>query len=138
MNETMTVVRNAMRGAAAVALAALVLATASFAKDKAENQEPQAWGMQSGNSGCVIFKESEQINSVMAPGGGAFTTQTVKTLEVIDAIHATLPHKKYTETKKELDALQQLSMENHLKYVKIPKKYAPEDLAKAKGICGVQ
>jgi hypothetical protein len=127
-----------MRGAAAVGLAALMLAPASFAKDKSENQEPVAWGMNSGNSGCVIFKESEQVDSVMAQGGGGFTTRTVKVLEVLDAIHATLPQKKYSETKDGLDTLQQLSVENHWKYVKIPKKYSPEELEKAKTMCGVQ
>jgi hypothetical protein len=28
-------------------------------------------------------------------------------------------------------------MENHVKYVKIPKKYSPEQLEKAKVLCGV-
>jgi hypothetical protein len=28
-------------------------------------------------------------------------------------------------------------MQNHLKYVKIPKKYTPEQLEKAKTLCGV-
>ncbi|MGB6868703.1 MAG: hypothetical protein WBD32_15355 [Acidobacteriaceae bacterium] len=133
----MKVVTKAIRGAAAVALAALVLAPASFAKDKTE-QEPQAWGMQSGNSGCVIFKESEETTSEMAPGGGGFTTHTVKVLEVVDAIHATLPHKKYSETQDDLGTLQNLSMQNHVKYVKIPKKYLPDQLDKAKTMCGVQ
>jgi len=134
----MKVVRSAVLGAATVALAALMLAPSGMAKDKTENQEPMAWGMQSGNSGCVIFKESEEMTSQMSPGGGGFTTQTSKVLEVVDAIHATLPHKKYSETKEDLDTLQNLSMQNHLKYVKIPKKYTPEQLDKAKAMCGVQ
>ncbi len=134
----MKVVTNGMRGAAAIALAALMLAPACFADDKPDNKGPVAWGMDSGNSGCVIFKESDRIDSVMAPGGGGFTTQTVKVLEVLDSIHATLPKKKYSETKEDLDTLQQLSVENHWKYVKIPKKSSPDDLAKAKTMCGVQ
>jgi hypothetical protein len=134
----MKVVTNALRGAAVVALSALMLAPASFASDKPDNKEPTAWGMDSGNSGCVIFKESDRIDSVMAPGGGGFTTQTVKVLDVLDSIHAKLPKKKYSETKDDLDTLQQLSVQNHWKYVKIPKKYVTEDLAKAKTMCGVQ
>lgn len=134
----MNVVRNALLGAAVVGLAALMLAPSGMAKDKTENQEPVAWGMQSGNSGCVIFKESEEMTSAMSPGGGGFTTQTSKVLEVVDAIHATLPHKKYGETKEDLDTLQNLSMANQIKYVKIPKKYTPDQLNKAKSMCGVQ
>lgn len=121
-----------------VAVAALMLAPAGLAKDKDENAGPFVWGMQSGNSGCVIFKESQRIDSVMSPGGGGFTTQTVKTLEVIDAIHATLPEKKYSETQEDLAKLQDLSIQNHWKYIKIPKKYSPADLDKAKSMCGVQ
>ena len=134
--------KKVVRGSVVMVLAVAAAAATSFAKDKADNKtdnkEPVAWGMDSGNSGCVIFKETQQIDSVMAPAGGAFTTKTVKMLEVLDAIHATLPHKKYSETKQDLDTLQQLSVQNHWKYVKIPKKYTPEQLAKAKTICAVQ
>ncbi|MGA7523293.1 MAG: hypothetical protein WBW84_12625 [Acidobacteriaceae bacterium] len=110
----------------------------SFAKDKTENQSPVAWGNLSGNSGCVIFKESQETDSKMMPGGGGFTTETVKTLEVVDAIHAILPRKKYKETKEDLGTLLNLSVANHWKYVKIPKKYSPEELEKAKVMCGVR
>jgi hypothetical protein len=134
----MKVVTNAFRGAAVVALAGLMLAPGVFADDQPDSKGPVAWGMDSGNSGCVIFKETTRIDSVMAPGGGGFTTQTVKMLEVLDSIHATLPKKKYTETKEDLDTLQQLSVANHWKYVKVPKKASPDDLAKAKTMCGVQ
>ena len=119
-------------------MAALILAPSGLAKDKDEATGPVTWGMNSGNSGCVIFKESTRLDSVMAPGGGGFTTQTVKTLEVIDAIHAVLPQKKYSETQEDLNTLQNLSVQNHWKYVKIPKKYTPADLEKAKAMCGVQ
>lgn len=129
---------NAMRGAAAIALAAVMLAPASFAKDKKDKKEdkpPMAWGMNSGNAGCVIFGESEQTTSEMN-GPNGFTTHTVKVLEVVDAINAKLPKKKYEETKANLDKLESLSMQNHLKYVNIPKKHKPEELEQAKAMCG--
>ena len=122
---------------AGLVMAMAVAAAGGFAKDKTANQEPVAWGMQSGNDGCVIFKESEETVNEMAAGGGGFTTQSVKQLEVLEAIKATLPKKKYSETKDDVDALNQLGMEKHLKFVKIPKKYTPEQLEKAKGMCGV-
>jgi len=130
--------KSVMRAAVVMGLVAAAAGAASFAKDKTANQEPVAWGMQSGNDGCVIFKESDETTSEMAQGGGGFTTHTVKQLEVLQEIKATVPKKKYAETKEELDALSQLGMENHLKFVKIPKKYTPEQLDKAKGMCGVQ
>ena len=126
------------RGITVMVLVGAAAGAVSFAKDKdkQENKEPVAWGMHSGNSGCVIFKESKQTTSEMAPGGGGFTTHTVNVLEVVDAIKAKLPRKKYSETQDDLDTLQKLSMQNQLKYVKIPKKYSPEELDKAKAMCG--
>jgi hypothetical protein len=125
-----------VRTATVMALAAIATGTLSFAKDKPADQDPVAWGMQSGNDGCVIFRESEEMMSTNQ--GGTYQSYTVKQLEVIDAIQATLPKKKYSETKEELDALSQIAMENRLKLVKIPKKYTPEQLSRAKTLCGVQ
>lgn len=121
-------------GVVLTALAAM--GATGFAKDKAADQEPFAWGMQSGNTGCVIFRESEEMATENE--GGTYKSYTVKQLEVVEAMKATLPQKKYTETKENLDALQALAMENHVKYVKIPKKYSPEQMEKAKTLCGVQ
>ena len=125
-----------VRTATVMALAAIATGTLSFAKDKPADQDPVAWGMQSGNDGCVIFRESEQMTSTNQ--GGTYQSYTVKQLEVVDTIKATLPKKKYSETKEELAALKQVGMENHLKFVKLPKKYTPEQLEKAKTMCGVQ
>jgi hypothetical protein len=132
------VLKSVIHVAVVISLVAAAAGAASFAKDKTADQEPVTWGMQSGNDGCVIFKESEETTSEMAPGGGGFTTHTVKQLEVLDAIKATLPKKKYSETKEDLDALANVGMQNHVKFVKIPKKYTPEQLEKAKTMCGVQ
>lgn len=129
---------NAVRMTVAMAALAAMASAVSFAKDKTANQDPVAFGMQSGNDGCVIFKESEEMTSEMAPGGGGYTTQNIKQLEVVDSIKATLPKKKFSETGADLDTLNQLGMQNHLKFVKIPKKYTPEQLEKAKTMCGVQ
>jgi hypothetical protein len=126
----------AVRTATVLALAAIATGTLSFAKDKTASQDPIAWGMQSGNDGCVIFRESEETVSMNQGSGNQ--NYTVKQLEVVDDIKATLPKKKYSETKEELDALAQIGMENHLKFVKIPKKYTPDQLEKAKTMCGVQ
>jgi hypothetical protein len=129
------ILRSVIRMAMVAGLVVGASGAVSFAKDKTANQEPVAWGMQSGNDGCVIFKESEETTSEMAAGGG-FTTHTVKQLEVLEAIKATPPKKKYKETSAELDELSQFGMQNHVKFVRIPKKYTPEQLEKAKGMCG--
>jgi len=126
-------------GAAAMAGALMMLAAApaGFAKDKTANQEPFAWGMQSGNDGCVIFRETQTMTT--EPNGpNGFDTHTVIQLEVLNQIHANLPKTKYDETKEGLDDLTTLSETQHLKFVKIPKKYTPEQLEKAKTMCGVQ
>ena len=128
--------KNVTRKGAVVILLALVAGVPGFARDKTESQAPVAWGMQSGNDGCVIFRESE--TTMTDNEGGSYKSYTVKQLEVVEAIKASLPKKKYSETKEDLDALQELSMQDHLKFVKIPKKYTPEQMEKAKALCGVQ
>lgn len=125
--------------AAAVAGALMMLAAApaGFAKGKTANQDPVAWGMNSGNDGCVIFRETSTVTT--EPNGpSGFNTHTQTQLEVLDQIHANLPKKKYDETKEGLGDLTNLGEQQHLKYVKIPKKYTPEQLEKAKTMCGVQ
>jgi hypothetical protein len=124
-----------LKVAAGVVLVGVALGPAGFAKDKTANQEPVAWGMQSGNQGCVIFGETQTVTTEN-DGSNGFTTHTVKELEVVETQHATLPRKKYDETKEDLDALQALSMQDLLKYVRIPKKYTPEQLEKARAMCG--
>lgn len=122
--------------AVAAALTIVAFAPAGFAKDKTADQEPVAWGMNSGNDGCVIFRETETVTT--EPNGpNGFNTQTVKQLEVLDQLHANLPKKKYDETKEGLDDLTNLGMQQHLRFVKIPKKYTPQQLDKAKSMCGV-
>ena len=111
----------------------MVLAPAGFAKDQPDNQGPVSWGMQSGNTGCVIFRESKEMESDLV--NGAMQSFTVKQLEVVDQQNARLPHKKYSETQADLDTLQKLSEQDHLKYVKIPKKYTPAQLQAAQAMC---
>lgn len=121
---------------AAAALTIFALAPASFAKDKTADQAPVAWGMQSGNEGCVIFGEFKTTQTENL-GDKGFATHQVTQLEVLDAIHATLPQKKYDESKEGLDTLTTLGMQQHLKYVRIPKKYTPEQMQQARTLCGV-
>jgi hypothetical protein len=123
-----------LKVAAGVVLIGVVVGPAGFAKDKTANQEPVAWGMQSGNEGCVIFGETV-TETTENNGPNGFTTRSVKEMEVIEAQHATLPKKKYGETKEDLDALQAMSMQGHLKFVRIPKKYTPEQMEKARAMC---
>jgi hypothetical protein len=126
-----------LKVAAGVVLIGVVVGPAGLAKDKTANQEPVAWGMQSGNEGCVIFGETVTV-STENNGTDGFTTHTLREMEVLETQHATLPKKKYGETKEDLDALQALSMQDHLKFVRIPKKYTPEQMEKARGMCGGQ
>lgn len=117
----------------AVAAAMAAAAPAGMAKDKPENQAPVAWGMQSGQTGCVIFRESEEMTSTLANGQMQYST--VKQLEVVEAQNAKLPHKKYSETQDDLEALDKISHEDQVKFVKIPKKYTPAQLDAARAMC---
>lgn len=111
----------------------MAVVPAGYAKDKTANQAPQAWGMQSGQSGCVVFKESDEMETNLVNGQMQYST--VKQLEVVEQQNVKLPHKKYSETADDLDALQKLSVADHVKYVKIPKKYTPDQLKQAEAMC---
>jgi len=117
----------------AAAAAVLMLAPAGFAKDKTANQAPQAWGMQSGQTGCVIFKESDETETNLVNGQMQYST--VKQLEVVEQENAKLPQKKYMETQDGLQALDTISHQDQVKFVRIPKKYTPDQLKQAEAMC---
>lgn len=112
----------------------LVSASISFAADKKnQNQEPVVWGVLSHNSGCVIFQEGRKTSGMF--WGVAVTTKTLGKLTVVETQNYTLDQKEYLETQENLNALMQRAQQDNVKFVKIPEKYPPELLEKARAMC---
>jgi hypothetical protein len=100
------------------------------AQDKV--QEPITWGMLSGTS-CVIFAEGHKTSGRFY--GIAATTKTVGKLTFLEAQNYTFTQKEVLETQENMDNLMQLAHKDHIKFVKIPEKYSPDLLEKARAAC---
>jgi hypothetical protein len=113
----------------------LLLATPfSFASTKdAAPQDPIAWGIVSQNSGCVIFAEGHKTKGMY--WGVAVTTKTYGKLTVIEAQNYTLDQKDYLETQDVMNDLMRRAQKDRIKFVKIPEKYSPDLLEKARAMC---
>ena len=68
--------------------------------------------------------------------GVAIATKTVGKLTTIEAHDYTFPDKEVLETQENMDRLTQTAQKDHVKFVKIPEKYSPELLEKARAACG--
>ncbi len=116
-------------------LAGLVLtpSAAMFAQDKAQGTEPVIWGALSGNSSCVIFAEGRKTSGRFY--GVAITTKTAGKLTLLEQQNYAFTQKETLETQENMDNLMQMARKDHVKFVKIPEKYSPELLEKARASC---
>jgi len=116
-----------------VFLTFVLLAPATlFAKDKPD-QEPIAWGQLTQNTGCVIFAEGTKTTGMF--WGVAVTTKTVGKLTTIETQNYAFDQKVVLETQESMNDLMQRSQKDHVKFVKIPEKYSPDLLDKARAMC---
>lgn len=119
----------------ALAVAGLFLITPALvtAQNKAQESEPVAWGILSGNSSCVIFAQGRKTSGKFY--GVAVTTKTLGKLTVIEQQNYSFPQKEVIETQENMDNMTQMAEKDHVKFVKIPEKYSPELLEKARAVC---
>jgi len=103
------------------------------AQNKSQDPEPVVFGMLSSNSSCVIFAEGHKTSGKFY--GIAVTTKTVGKLTLIETQNYTFNQKEVLETQENMDNLMQMAQKDHVKFVKIPEKYSPELLEKARASC---
>ncbi len=111
----------------------LVTSMAITAQSKAQETEPTSWGVLSRNSSCVIFAEGHKTSGRFY--GVAVTTKTVGKLTLLETQNYTFNQKEVLETQENMDNLMQMAQKDHVKFVKIPEKYSPELLEKARASC---
>ena len=111
----------------------LTTSTAFSAQNKSQDPEPVVFGMLSGNPSCVIFAEGHKTTGKFY--GVAVTTKTVGKLTLIETQNYTFNQKEVLETQENMDNLMQMAQKDHVKFVKIPEKYSPELLEKARASC---
>ncbi len=117
------------------AIAALCLMTPALlsAEKKVPQMDPVVWGILSNNSGCVIFAEGRQTSGRFY--GVAVTTRTVGKLTLIETQNYTFNDKVTLETQDNMNNLMRIAQNDHIKFVKIPEKYSPDLLEKARAAC---
>ena len=95
--------------------------------------EPISWGVTSGNSSCVIFAEGHKTSGRFY--GVAITTKTVGKLTLVETQNYTFVEKETLETQENMNSMMQMAQRDRVKFVKIPEKYSPELLEKARASC---
>jgi len=112
---------------------ALIIPTALSAGRTPPAADPVVWGILSNNSGCVIFGEGKHTSGRFY--GVAVTTKTMGQLTLIETQSYTFDQKVTPETQENMDNLMRLAQKDHVKFVKIPEKYSPDLLEKARVAC---
>jgi hypothetical protein len=118
----------------ALVLAGLALAmSVTVSAQEKPQPDPVVWGATSGNTSCVIFAEGHKTSGRFY--GVAVTTKTVGKLTLIETQNYTFDQKEVLETQENMDNLMRRAQQDRVKFVKIPEKYSPELLEKARTTC---
>jgi hypothetical protein len=112
---------------------ALVTPALLMAQKNTQELDPVSWGATPNNTGCVIFAEGHKTSGKFY--GVAVTTKTVGKLTLIETQNYTFNQKVTLETQENMDDLMRIAQKDHIKFVKIPEKYSPELLEKARQSC---
>jgi hypothetical protein len=117
-----------------VCLLVVALTAPTFANDKKAKveEDPIVFGVTSQNTGCVIFRQYMEKNTKFY--GVAISQSKVSALEVIETQNYDLAQKKWVG-QDGADELMHLAVKDRIKYVKIPEKYTPNQLEKARAAC---
>jgi hypothetical protein len=118
----------------AAILFVLSLTVPGLANDKKPKveEEPVVFGITNQNSACVIFREYTEKNTKF--WGVAVSQSRTSALEVLETHDYDLPKKKWVG-QEGADELTRLAVKDRIKYVKIPEKYTPSQLDKARAAC---
>lgn len=117
-----------------VCLLVVALTAPAFANDKKAKveEDPIVFGVTSQNTGCVIFRQYTEKNTKF--WGVAVSQSRVSALEVLETQNYDLTQKKWVG-QDGADELMRIAAKDRIKYVKIPEKYTPNQLEKARAVC---
>jgi hypothetical protein len=117
-----------------ICLLVVALTAPTLANDKKAKveEDPIVFGVTSQNAGCVIFRQYMEKNTKFY--GVAISQSKVSALEVIETQNYDLAQKKWVG-QDGADELMRIAAKDRVKYVKIPEKYTPHQLEKARAVC---
>ena len=122
-----------MKSPLIISLLLLAAAVVPASAKNADTGDPVAWGVLSHNSGCVIFAEGHKTKGMF--WGVAVTAKIMGKLTLIESQNYTFNEKEIIETQDTMNDLMRRAEADHVKFVKIPEKYSPELLQKARATC---
>jgi hypothetical protein len=112
---------------------ALLTPFALNAQKNSADAEPVIWGATGNNTGCVIFAEGHKTTGRFY--GVAVTTKTVGKLTLLETQNYDFDQKVVPETQESMNDMMRIAQRDHVKFVKIPEKYSPELLERARAAC---
>ena len=98
-------------------------------------EAPVAWGPTTGAKGCVILRESEELDaSTSTDGGGTLLNSHFELSVVTDNGHA-LSKDTWADDQATMNELQRISVAEKTRFVKMKSPYTPQDLEAAQTLC---
>jgi hypothetical protein len=97
--------------------------------------EPIAWGAPAGAKGCVTFREYEKIVVSASDTEMQTTAKSHFELEVVSSQGYDLPKKVWSDDQGTMDQLQNIAVQDRIRFVKIKDHYSPTDLEAAQSLC---
>jgi len=117
-----------------IALFFVPVSAGSAARKAEKEKAPVVWGVLTGNTGCVIFKEGRQSHTKFE---GVFVVRWVGVLDVIESHKYDMKQKEWKETRAGLNELQKLALKDKVKLIKIPAEHTQQELDEARKMCWV-
>lgn len=118
----------------ALGLLLLPAAAGSRQEKSAKEKYPYAWGVLSGNTGCVIFADTRHKKTDFV---GVVRVRWYGTLDVIETRNYDMKQRHWMQSRKSLGELQELALKDKLKLIKIPAEHGEAQLETARKMCGV-
>ncbi len=111
----------------------LFTSTSSMAGEgETDQSQVEISGTTQGNTGCAILEKHMPVKGKLLAAGVIYARTEYK---VVDSFNYKMPKPKFTG-RGEIDELNRLGARDKVKLVVIPSKYTPEQLNKARKLCG--
>ena len=110
----------------------LLISTSIAGQGETDQSQFEISGTTQGNTGCAILEKHMPVKGKLLAAGVIYARTEYK---LVDSFNYKMPKPKFTG-RGEIDELNRLAARDKVKLVVIPSKYTPEQLDKARKLCG--
>ncbi len=110
----------------------LLISTSMAGQGETDQSQVEISGTTQGNTGCAILEKHMPVKGKLLAAGVIYARTEYK---VVDSFNYKMPKPKFTG-RGEIDELNRLAARDKVKLVVIPSRYTPEQLDKARKLCG--